>query len=245
MSSGRVFVMADVHGEYQKMMSCLKQVNFDYELDSLIQLGDIVDRGPDSYLCVEELLKIKNLVAIKGNHDSWFLEDMLTGQNIGLTQGGSETRQSYIKHCGYDQIDYDHKIAYPQSHIDFFKNQKHYYIDSESRLFVHGGFNRHLKIEEQEFAEIFWWDRDLLMAAKGFATMKTEYPFKMAGHKGGKFTEVYVGHTPVQYFNETTPQKYGPIWDLDCGAGKYANGSVAIMNVETNEYWLSNEKEIK
>lgn len=69
----REFVIGDIHGEYQKLIKCLKAVNFDYQNDKLIQLGDIVDRGPHSYHCIEELKLIKNLILIKGNHDEcWF-----------------------------------------------------------------------------------------------------------------------------------------------------------------------------
>ena len=55
----KTYIIGDIHGVYDKLINCLQQVNFNYESDTLIQLGDVVDRGPDSYLVVEELLKMK------------------------------------------------------------------------------------------------------------------------------------------------------------------------------------------
>lgn len=35
-TKNRVFCMGDIHGEYDKLIECLKGVNFDYEKDTLI-----------------------------------------------------------------------------------------------------------------------------------------------------------------------------------------------------------------
>jgi serine/threonine protein phosphatase 1 len=77
----RRFVMGDIHGAYPALLQCLTRSGFNYEADLLIQLGDIVDGYDESYCCVEELLKINNLICIKGNHDVWFLEFIQTGQH--------------------------------------------------------------------------------------------------------------------------------------------------------------------
>lgn len=61
--------MGDIHGNYKALLQCLKLSDFDYDNDTLIQLGDVVDGHADSFEVVEELLKIKNLISIKGNHD--------------------------------------------------------------------------------------------------------------------------------------------------------------------------------
>ena len=38
----------------------------------------------------------------------------------------------------------------PNNHKEFFHNQLPYYIDEENNLFIHGGFDRHRKIEDEE-----------------------------------------------------------------------------------------------
>lgn len=69
---GRTIIAGDIHGSHKALKQCLERSNFDYENDTMIQLGDIVDGWNEVYEEVEELLKIKNLVTIKGNHDDWF-----------------------------------------------------------------------------------------------------------------------------------------------------------------------------
>jgi serine/threonine protein phosphatase 1 len=51
------------------LKQCLELASFDYENDLLNQLGKIADVHHEVYECAEELLKLKNLVAINGNHD--------------------------------------------------------------------------------------------------------------------------------------------------------------------------------
>jgi len=202
---------------------------------------------PETFECVEELLKIKNLIAIRGNHDDCWYQSIRTGnQNLLFNKGGKETLESYIKNC-YVEREYVMKMSgystdyeftdMPISHYTFWKNQLPYYIDKDNNLFVHGGFNRHHLIEETEkYGNIsdLWWDRDLLHAARSYSSMKNnEYPFKNKNN----FKEIFVGHTPVQYFNESTPQKYANVWDLDTGCGKGYH--LTIMDLETKEYWSS------
>ncbi len=57
----------------------MKKSRFDYNKDKLIILGDVVDGGYNSYLVVEELLKIKNKIFIIGNHDKWFTNHIKSG----------------------------------------------------------------------------------------------------------------------------------------------------------------------
>ena len=68
----RYIVIADVHGEYDKMIAALTSVNFDKNKDCLIVNGDIVDRGPQVKKCVDFVLNLPHKIVIWGNH-----EDML------------------------------------------------------------------------------------------------------------------------------------------------------------------------
>lgn len=222
----RIFTLGDIHGELNKLKSCLEKVNFDYDNDVLIQLGDIVDRGPDSYGCVEELLKIKNLIAIQGNHDevwfNYFANDQL---NHLWKEGGLQTYESYKK-AGKE----------PMVHFDFFNSQLKYYIDDERRYFVHGGFNRHHAIDEQPNATVYTWDRDLWMAALSYESMRNnKYSFKIYG----KPKEIFIGHTPTTLWGSKIPLQAANIHNIDTGCGKGEEGLLTIMNVETKEFWQS------
>lgn len=237
----RRLVLSDIHGEYEKLLEVFEKSEFDYENDFLIQLGDVVDRGKDSFKVIEELLKVKNREFLKGNHDDMFYQDLKKGLPLPLfTQGAKQTLESYIRECAPHRYlkmnspytyesDFVHSDM-PKSHIDFFENQKLYYI-LDNMCFVHGGFNRHYPIAQQDEIELIW-DRDLLASARTFSTSAIG-PFKI---KDG-FSKVFVGHTPVQAFGESTPQKYGLIIATDTGSGK--GGVLTLMDIDTEEYWQS------
>lgn len=166
----RTLVIGDIHGNYKGLMQALERANFDNDKDTLISLGDVVDGHCDSFEVVEELLKIKNLIPVKGNHDDWFYQWIQTGVNpANWGQGQKASGESYLR-----RLDPKAEFVFmsngfpmvrlipddiPEKHRDFFKNQIPYYIDDKNRLFVHGGFNRHFHLDDQ--GDILWWDRDL------------------------------------------------------------------------------------
>lgn len=243
----REFVMGDIHGELQKLLECLGAVNFNYKKDRLIQIGDVVDRGPCSYECVEELLKIENLITIKGNHDDLFFKGLHDGIYTLGNQGCKETLESYIRNCNPDMLLYSTNAGIqtefaaehmPIAHYSFFKDQLPYHIDKNNNLFVHGGFDRHHTIASQLLEEptTLWWDRDLWLAAMSYRAMKhTDHAFKI---KDG-FREIFIGHTPTTYFDSAIPLNAANIWNVDTGSGK--GGELTIMNINTKEYYQSTE----
>lgn len=229
----KTYILGDVHGMYDKLMACLQAVNFDYENDRLISLGDLVDRGPDSFLVVEELLKIRNLVAIRGNHDATWRDALLKEDPLANTlykQGGRETYQSYLKHCHETS---DGRLVVPLSHFNFFVNtQINYWVDENNNCYVHGGFNRHEPIEGQ-LEGVLNWDRDLFMSALSYKAMKDNtHPFRIKDN----FNHIFVGHTPTLYWGVPVPITAANITNLDTGAGKSNEALLTIMNLETREY---------
>lgn len=216
------FVIGDIHGAYKALVQCLERSNFDMEKDLLISLGDICDGWSEVYECVELLLKIKNRIDIKGNHDDWFLEFIETGTHgSGWHQGADATFKSYSKR----------DFVIPEEHINFFKNQIKYYIDDNKNCFVHGGFNRHYPIAEQPVPYIYYWDRDLWLQALSHKDI--ERPFKIKDD----FNNIFIGHTSTTNWKTDQPMKAGNIFNLDTGAGW--DGKLTIMDIDTLRYWQS------
>ena len=93
----RTFVIGDIHGAYKALLQCFKRCSFDYDNDRLIALGDVCDGWPEVRQSIDELLKVKNLIYIVGNHDLWALSWGLQGtkEDIWLGQGGKNTIVSY------------------------------------------------------------------------------------------------------------------------------------------------------
>lgn len=239
MNKTDTWVIGDIHGEHDKLVDLLQLIKFDYDNDTLIQLGDVIDRGPSSYECVEELLKIKNLIAIKGNHDDcWFKAYVMQEENILYNQGGLQTDMSFENNC-HEKDGYP-GYEIPQTHFEFFSNQKLWHLDKEGRFFVHGGFDRHKFVSEQE-EDVFLWDRDLFLAALSHKDMSGNFPFKTKDN----FKEIFIGHTPTVYWKNklsgkpiTIPMRAGNIWNIDTGCGK-GNFPLTAMNIDTREYYQS------
>lgn len=66
---GRTFVAGDLHGCYNQLMALMNAVNFDFSKDILYQTGDLGNRGPHSYRCLELAVTAPWLRAVKGNHE--------------------------------------------------------------------------------------------------------------------------------------------------------------------------------
>ena len=230
----RKLVLGDVHGGLKAFEQVLERSGFNNETDQLISLGDIVDGWGESFECVDRLLKIKNMIAIKGNHDDWW-KDFMQGSphpaNFG--HGGRATFNSYKKHE-------QDGVRWPTSHYVFFQNQIPYYKDEDDNLFIHGGFNRHLLLSEQR-PDIYWWDRDLFLAALSFESSNSKRNQEQGDVLRFKYKEtfnnIFIGHTPTINWNTDKPMKAANVWNIDTGAA--FTGKLTLMDVDTKEYWQS------
>ena len=69
----RLFVVGDLHGCYDLLMAGLKTLNFDFEGDLLVCVGDLVDRGRQCLECVS-LLDEPWFKAVRGNHEQMCID---------------------------------------------------------------------------------------------------------------------------------------------------------------------------
>src|SRR5690606_16724538 len=81
--AGRTFVIGDVHGERTLLDALLASLPFIAPDDSLVFLGDYIDRGPDSRGVVEILRRLPEktagkVVLLRGNHEDALLGEMDT-----------------------------------------------------------------------------------------------------------------------------------------------------------------------
>lgn len=228
MKKGRTFVMGDIHGAHKALIQCLERSGFDYKQDTLIQLGDVADGWHEVKECVDVLLSIKNLIAIRGNHDDWlrtFLETYFHPEF--WRQGGEGTLRSYSNENGICNPD-----CFPESHRMFFKKQKLFYIDDKNRCFVHGGFNNEIRFRGQP-ESLYYWDRSLWKKAQSVKGKNNKLKTV------DDFSEIFIGHTASSNRDnkEAKPLCAGGVWNLDTGTGW--EGKLTIMDVKTHLYWQS------
>ena len=70
---GKDFFVGDIHGCYEQLMEALEKIKFNPDVDRLISVGDLVDRGPDSVKCLN-LLKETWFHAVSGNHEDMMIK---------------------------------------------------------------------------------------------------------------------------------------------------------------------------
>lgn len=229
----RTFCVGDIHGGYLGLVQVLEKVNFDYDNDRLIALGDVTDGWSETAECIELLLKIKNLVYIKGNHDEWterFLKITLKQgpsqyNSLWYNQGGKATYFSYLNN--EDLVD---------KHLEFLSNAKLYYLDEDNRLFLHAGLDPDIDLDKQHHTDVgqktgenatFYWDRLLWMHMVSKHRHVEDIVWE-------RYKEIYIGHTPtIRQFEHGNPVNIGNVWNMDTGATY--NGKLSIMDINTKE----------
>lgn len=224
----RTMVTSDIHGAHKALKEVLELSKFDKENDKLICLGDVADGYPEIIECFEELMSIKNLVYIWGNHDMWMHEWMKDGdiQAYWYNQGGKATYNQYTSR----NADYLFK------HKNFLEeNAVLYLVDDQNRVFVHGGFEYDKPIEETKEESTYYWDRDLWNASFMFRAMNKP----MTDYK-----EIYIGHTATNTIRDpkaqrdyTKPVNNSNVWLMDQGCG--FKGKLSLMDIDTKEVWQS------
>jgi len=156
----------------------MEMVNADLKRDTLVFLGDYVDRGPHSKEVVDYLLNLcghgDHVVFLKGNHEE-MLEDYLNGTNRSMfvANGGDSTIASYTRAGGKK-----HDLL-PPEHVAFFRRLLTHWV-TEDYFFVHAGLRPEVSLEEQGQWD-FLWMRD---------------PFICSEFDFGK--RVIFGHTPFR-----------------------------------------------
>lgn len=70
---GKDYFVGDIHGCYEQLMEALEKIKFNPDVDRLISVGDLVDRGPDSVKCLN-LLKELWFHAVSGNHEDMMIK---------------------------------------------------------------------------------------------------------------------------------------------------------------------------
>ncbi|GAK02244.1 serine/threonine protein phosphatase [Geomicrobium sp. JCM 19037] len=65
----RAFIIGDIHGNYDELLQLL--THWDPATETLIFLGDYIDRGPDSLQVVRHVMQLvkEGAIALKGNHE--------------------------------------------------------------------------------------------------------------------------------------------------------------------------------
>lgn len=77
-----LYALSDLHGNYRAYRSMLERISFS-AADTLYVLGDVIDRGPDGLLILQDMMRRPNVIPLLGNHEltaavciPWLLEEI-------------------------------------------------------------------------------------------------------------------------------------------------------------------------
>jgi serine/threonine protein phosphatase 1 len=200
----KLFAIGDIHGCYDRLKALMEKIPIDFSRDTLLFIGDYIDRGPQSAEVVDYLIqlkkRVKEVIFLKGNHED-MLDKFLNGDDrfTYLLNGGQQTLDSYLKKPVQPK-----SFPIPPDHVEFFKSLRLYY-ETEEFIFVHAGLRPRTSLETQSTEDLLWI-RDNFIS--------TKYDF-------GK--RVIFGHTPLKK-PLVEPNKIG----IDTGA-VYGNALTCVQ----------------
>jgi serine/threonine protein phosphatase 1 len=191
--SGRLFAIGDIHGCPDELAAIVKTIA-PREDDTVVFVGDYVDRGPSARDAVEVVLDLQKgpaeVITLKGNHEDMMLSYLGFGGHYGesfLFNGGAATFDSY----GIGESRLDNAIEYiPDEHLKFYRNLSLSYL-RPPYFFVHTGILPARQLEEQDPEDLLWIRQEFIFNA----------------HEAGAI--VVFGHTPMRGVMIDLPYKLG------------------------------------
>ena len=158
------YAIGDIHGNLLALDSLLAQIEPELKSeDTVVFLGDYIDRGPNSKGCVERILQLREekpctIIGLLGNHEQWLLRTMDDPRchSWVVATEALETVISYSEEAAVKIMDamaavgirlFTRKVplpyeeffdAMPEEHIRFFRELKPFHRTADV-ICVHGG----------------------------------------------------------------------------------------------------------
>jgi serine/threonine protein phosphatase 1 len=226
----RIYAIGDVHGRADLLDALLGMVAQDDEERppaslSLILLGDLIDRGPDSRAVVERVMALTasggDVRCLKGNHEEAFIrvaQGDVRALPVFRRMGGETTLASYGLSPALFRVMTDQEIVkwigshLPRAHIDFLDALPDS-IAIGDYLFVHAGIRPGVPIKDQSPADLRWIRREFL------------------DHRGPHSHMIIHGHS----ISPDVDERAGRI-GIDTGA--FLSGRLTAIGLEGRDRWF-------
>lgn len=206
--SARTIAIGDIHGCSAALASLIKAID-PQPADTIVALGDYIDRGPDSRGVIEQMLDLEQrcrLVPLLGNHEIMLLEALENRHAVGPWRdcGGDATLASYGGSL----------LKIPGPHLEFIRRCRRYY-ETPTHFFIHANYQYDVALDVQPDYLAFW-----------------EHLFfsQPRPHDNGKIA--VVGHTS-QKSGEICDLGHAICIDTYCHGG----GWLTALDVESGKIW--------
>lgn len=225
----RVYAIGDIHGRRDLLENLLRKIDADNAARdpaevTLVFLGDLIDRGPDSCGVVDLLAQFRDagpgVVFLMGNHEEILIRAAEGDrQSAGLFNrvGGRETMLSYgVSAEDYERCDLGDLAALindhiPADHLAFMRGFSNMHQVGDY-LFVHAGIRPGVALEDQRGSDLRW-------IRQGFLD-----------HDGDHGVMVVHGHS-ISEMVEERANRIG----IDTGA--YASNRLTAIGLEGESRW--------
>lgn len=207
----RLFAIGDIHGCSTALKTLVSELQFQAG-DTVITLGDYVDRGPDSCAVLELLIELStriNLVPLLGNHELMMLHARHNRSMLWswISHGGDATLKAYNA-TTWNEI--------PEHHWHFLEHCLPYH-QTATDFFVHANADPNLQLDEQSEHQLFW-----------------ERLSQPKPHHSGR--RMICGHTAQ---HDGLPLDFGHTLCIDTWA--YGHGWLTCLDVLRNRCWQARE----
>ena len=204
-----VYVMSDIHGQYDMFLKMLSKINFS-DKDVLYILGDIIDRGPKPFEIYEYIKDKSNIVMIMGNHEKMMSNSYDVNldkiardyyHRVWLSNGGVVTEKAFLEKSEEKQNEIKNfLISLPYYKIIEVNEQK--YILCHARPIICKDKPVEEELQMNIADETILWGREI------------------SNRRLNNGYKIIHGHTPVQYAFGTDRMiayNHGEIINIDCG----------------------------
>src|SRR3989304_1161906 len=207
-SFNSIYVIPDIHGHYDQLKLICKRIlplrKSDGGKDTLIFLGDYIDRGPNSPEVLDYLIEIKErydeqIIFLRGNHEQMLLTSLgalpenpdpfrNSSYSMWVETGGDSTLKSYAARQGIvdNPLTLPRRILkdlIPKNHIEFMLSTALFH-ETDSYIFVHAGCDPGIPLSEQD-GDFLVWDRSLFLRAKNILIKNLDWTWEkpiITGH---------------------------------------------------------------
>lgn len=145
-----IWTFGDIHGYLRHFKQLLDFIPLAPE-DSIVLLGDVIDRGPDSAAVLRQIHTLKEtreVVLLRGNHEAMLLQARSNRQYLPfwIECGGGATLDSYDAKSFNDMPEEDWRL---------FESSLLYH-ETEETIFVHANLDPNLEMHDQSKSDLLW-----------------------------------------------------------------------------------------
>ncbi len=208
----RTFVVGDIHGRCAQLLNLLDMLPRDPANDTLVFLGDLIDRGADAPGCVEHIMKLRNenrerVICLRGNHEQMLMDFLAGLSSIWLmpVTGGERTFEQYtgepVRAHTEQELEEMRQLfeqSFPPEHLRFMESLPFYYED-EHAIYVHAGLDDGKHPSESSPTSLLWMrDMDFYKNYRGKPCVFGHTPTPLLPLRGrlGRHG-IYISHSAV------------------------------------------------